>query len=522
MFIIIHIGMYFHAGIRHRFTLIVLSGAIALAFDEVVRTAYDNLRDSQFCNMNTYGELRALVGGVTSILETRDQPCIQGLVRNLDYNSGFYSTTELNRERVISVIDIPPASNPDERANFVALAQLLSASSLDGVFVHLAEGTDDAALEEFYFFAQNDLLDDRLAIVHGVPLGESEFEIMAEAGVALVWSPRSNVELYGTTADIAAALDAGVEVGLAPDWAITGGDNMLDELHFAAAWNQDHLDGRLTDQDLVNMVTSVPAHIAGIDDEVGMIQVGRRADLLIITGDQHNPYQSLVTATPDDVSLVMIDGVPLYGDSQLMNIFWNEDELQSVSLDANSKMLATPAVGFDLVEVSTNLQTALVAQGTSLAPIVDGWTPVANEVELQVIGFTTDGLERNSWSQMNLVTDAWLWAEPTADVALANFGGFRADIPAGAITEMTITNVLPFENTLYMITITGAQLAENLACCGGAVSGITYEVMGDDVVISFEDGREFDLEALYTVVITDHMYGGGKRLFIRITGCDTH
>jgi imidazolonepropionase-like amidohydrolase len=45
------------------------------------------------------------------------------------------------------------------------------------------------------------------------------------------------------------------------------------------------------------MATSIPAHIAGIDDEVGAIRVGLRADILVINGDHNNPYRAIIDAT---------------------------------------------------------------------------------------------------------------------------------------------------------------------------------------------------------------------------------
>jgi cytosine/adenosine deaminase-related metal-dependent hydrolase len=58
----------------------------------------------------------------------------------------------------------------------------------------------------------------------------------------LFWSPRSNLELYGATANIGAALDAGVEIALAPDWAVTGSSNILNELKVASLWTMSGLE----------------------------------------------------------------------------------------------------------------------------------------------------------------------------------------------------------------------------------------------------------------------------------------
>jgi len=334
-----------------------------------VKDPYDYLLNHDyFCDMNTYGELRAMAGGTTSILATAGSRCIRGLVRNLDYSSGFYGFFERDSAHINSVVNLQPTTNP---AAISDLKSFLADDHSEMFIVHLAEGVDPASLDEFYFLQKEGLLSDKTAIIHGIPLGPAEFQAMQEAGASLVWSPRSNIELYGQTADISAALDAGVRVALAPDWAITGSSNLLDELHYAAEWNTAHLSGRLTDQQLVEMVTATPAQIAGIDDEVGVIREGLFADLLIISGDRNNPYRALIQAQAGDVQLVLIGGQPLYGAPTLMQMFWKASELNKVLIDGNPKMIRMPNSSMSISDLIAALQGALLSQGTSLAPLTE-------------------------------------------------------------------------------------------------------------------------------------------------------
>jgi hypothetical protein len=335
----------------------------------------DNTGVGNICDMNAYSEMRALVGGVTSILADHAVPCIHGLVRNLDFNSGFYGTTELDREHVVSAIEIPPASDPGGRQQFVGLAQFAIATPFyQALFLHVSEGVDAFALEEFTFGQSQGLLNPKGVVIHGVALGAPQFQAMAQSGTSLVWSPRSNVTLYGQTADINAALDAGVRVALAPDWAISGSSNMLDELHFADQWNRTHLHGRLTDRQLVDMVTSIPAKEAAIDAQVGAIRPGLRADLLIINGDQDDALRAVIDAGPDDVQLMLIEGVPLYGDRKAMENFWPHTDLEDINLPGGPKTLASTGAGFVFSRVVARLVPALAAEGTSLAPLTEGGT----------------------------------------------------------------------------------------------------------------------------------------------------
>jgi hypothetical protein len=69
------------------------------------------------------------------------------------------------------------------------------------------------------------------------------------------------------------------------------------------------------------MATSIPARIAHIDDKVGTIQPGLFADIFLLHGDATQPFDCLVQAKPQDVSLVVVNGVPIYGDATLMSKF---------------------------------------------------------------------------------------------------------------------------------------------------------------------------------------------------------
>jgi len=68
------------------------------------------------------------------------------------------------------------------------------------------------------------------------------------------------------------------------------------------------------------MVTKNPARALGLSDTIGSLAVGLRADLAIISGDTTAPYDAVLAATPREVRLVLVDGVPLYGDAALVGV----------------------------------------------------------------------------------------------------------------------------------------------------------------------------------------------------------
>ena len=130
---------------------------------------------------------------------------------------------------------------------------------------------------------------------------------------------------------------------------------------------------RLTDRQLVDMATSVAAHVVAIDDEVGAIRVGLRADLLVLGGDHDDALRAVVEADVRDVRLVLIDGVPLYGERRLMERFQARSDLEDVTLPGATKALAT-AGAIVVSEIAARLQTALASEGASLAPLAESAT----------------------------------------------------------------------------------------------------------------------------------------------------
>ena len=75
-----------------------------------------------------------------------------------------------------------------------------------------------------------------------------------------------------------------------------------------------------------------------------------------------------------------------------------------------------------------------------------------------------------------LVAQAFLEREGSADIAIQNAGGVRASIPAGPVTIADVFTVLPFANTLHVLTLSGAEVTETLeeAVAASASGGGAY------------------------------------------------
>ncbi|MBI3206245.1 MAG: amidohydrolase family protein [Myxococcales bacterium] len=272
------------------------------------------------CELNKYGELKGLIAGTTSIAgaaNPADKICYGSLARTIDQKSN-----DLPSDKVQASTLFPNAASAD------AICKNIASDKTDAFLVHVGEGVDQTALNEFAKLWTVPTTDGCLhapetSIVHGTAFGDAEFTTMQQRGMNLVWSPRSNVFLYGAgtdltkTTNIPLALAKGINVSLAPDWSIGGSQNLLDELRFANAVDDGAFGNVLTPKKLFEMVTLAPAKNLGLSHLIGSIAVGKKADLLVIGGNAAAPYDALLAADPSNVRIVMVGGRALYGDSQV-------------------------------------------------------------------------------------------------------------------------------------------------------------------------------------------------------------
>lgn len=206
--------------------------------------------------------------------------------------------------------------------------------------VHLSEGINSDSLAEFWDWQGAGMLDGRTTVIHGVPYGDPEWAAMGSVGASLVWSPTSNLTLYGATADVPGALAAGVNVALAPDWTPSGSLNVLEEMKAAARFDHDNWGHGLTPLVLTEMVTRNAASALGLEHRIGRIAPGYQADLMVIEGSHRFPYDSLLQASQGDVNLTVVAGRPKYGEPQLMRKFAFDVPPEELVVEGETKLLA--------------------------------------------------------------------------------------------------------------------------------------------------------------------------------------
>jgi 5-methylthioadenosine/S-adenosylhomocysteine deaminase len=157
-----------------------------------------------------------------------------------------------------------------------------------------------------------------VALVHCVLLSEREVALLAETGTSVVHCPSNNMKLAKGVTPVPALLRAGIAVGLATDSPEVRQD-MLMEMNQEVLMQSLHQGNpaALTPQQALDMATLHGARAVGLEGEIGSIEPGKRADLVVL--DFRKPhlaplfnvvYNLVHFARAEDVETVFVDGVP--------------------------------------------------------------------------------------------------------------------------------------------------------------------------------------------------------------------
>lgn len=269
-----------------------------------------------------WGEIRNIMAGATTI---NGSGGANGLARNIDradQQEGLgnaavrYETFPLadtNGGRLASGCGYPDIDDP----NSAAIANSSAYTP------HISEGIDDTARNEYLCLSQeamggHDVVFNKTAIIHGIGLNATDFRDMAASRAKLIWSPRSNIDLYGNTAQIVLARNSGVRIALGSDWAISGSMNIQRELVCADEFNARNMGGAFSDREIVDMATVNAASALGAEEKLGSLAPGLFADITIWNAATNKAERAILDAQPKDVVLVLRGGSALYGDQTVM------------------------------------------------------------------------------------------------------------------------------------------------------------------------------------------------------------
>jgi 2',3'-cyclic-nucleotide 2'-phosphodiesterase (5'-nucleotidase family) len=225
------------------------------------------------------------------------------------------------------------------------------------------------------------------------------------------------------------------------------------------------------------------------------------AEILIIVGHICKWEMENLVSTAKEMGISVIGGGHCH---ELM--VKKSDGVGMMEGGSNMRSYAKCVLSYDLNEKSVtdiNLSIHQNPKGKSdpeIQTIVDYWKDREDEELSEVIGYANLEISRSSDEMYNMITDSWLYSFPNADISITNKGGIRQSIPAGNITLATIVGVLPFENTILELELTGNELINCLN---------EYLVVGGMTTIggySLSDGTPIYADSTYSVLTTDYIY----------------
>jgi len=207
------------------------------------------------------------------------------------------------------------------------------------------------------------LLGPDLLVIHGNLISNPELEAMARARMPLCFTPTADTQ--GTPADVVRrAVDRGVDVVFGCDIPCSIASDTLGQLR--VMFNvQGYLDGAiersfstvlgrrpavrpgmplLTPRKLIEMATITAARVLGMDDRIGSLAIGKRADIVLVRkgpfGDSivSDPCAHVLLQTsPRDIDTVMVDGKPRLQGGKLLD--FDAEQAASMVRDSRERIM---------------------------------------------------------------------------------------------------------------------------------------------------------------------------------------
>jgi len=251
-------------------------------------------------------------------------------------------------------------------------------------------------------------------------------------------------------------------------------------------------------------------HLGAFQDAEGKI-TGEAADLFQVEG-----VDAVISAHTHQRISGLVDGKPL------VQAYYNGRTIAKMTFvfDENNKLVSAEPSLDNLFERADTLKD----DANTLA-IYTKYEEELGPVLGKVLGRTTVELDHDRYAGPSLLGE-WscevMREKVGVQIAMTNGGGLRVPVPAGEITAGILYEVMPFDNTLYTMKLSGADVKAN----------IEHGIMNDDigwiqisgVMVTYnkeaeagnritsmvlEDGTPIEMDKYYTVVTNDFMFTGG-------------
>lgn len=243
-----------------------------------------------------------------------------------------------------------------------------------GTTYHIASSLQEAEIARERYsvdpitrIAKHDGLGSNLVLAHAVAVLDEEVGMLAGADTKVAFCPGTSLKLgKGAASSIGRypeMMSAGVTVGLGTDGAAASGNmNLMRQVHIVAGLFKD---ARI-DENMVGaskafrMATIEGARALGWDDEIGSLEIGKKADLILFDLDHHewtpyaDPLQALVwSATSASIAQTWVDGRCVYREGSIQTI--DEQDIRQRSRTAATRILQRAGLDHSGIPVTTQL-----------------------------------------------------------------------------------------------------------------------------------------------------------------------
>ena len=238
-----------------------------------------------------------------------------------------------SRIKVVTSPHAPYSCNPDTIKMCVDLAKELNTS----LHIHLSETLDEEeTIRARYDKRGTEYLNDLGAFevpviwAHGIYISDSDIEILKNIKGGIAHNPISNCKLSSGICDVVKLRRNGINVGLGTDGiGSTTTLDMFEEMKTAAYLQKVNTmePTSIKAYDILKMATIEGARVLGLDDQIGTLEPGKKADMIFIRTDKLHlcPDNDVCTnivysANGADVDTVMIDGKVIMQNRKMINL----------------------------------------------------------------------------------------------------------------------------------------------------------------------------------------------------------
>ncbi|MGN1330702.1 MAG: amidohydrolase [Clostridia bacterium] len=253
------------------------------------------------------------------------------LTRTRQYHEKY--NDENSRIKIYVSAHAPYSCSPDTIQLCVDLAKELNT----GMHIHLSETMqEDKIIKERYNKTSTEYLNDLhvfdvpVVLAHGIYISDSDLEILKNIKGGISHNPISNCKLSSGVCDVVKLRKNGINVGLGTDGiGSTTTLDMFEEMKTAAYIQKINTmePTSIKAYDILKMATIEGARVLGLEDEIGTIEVGKKADIIFINTNKTHLYPEndlctnlVYSANGADVDTVIVDGKVIMQNRKLLHI----------------------------------------------------------------------------------------------------------------------------------------------------------------------------------------------------------